>query len=221
MKTYSFITFIFLLEMCCINSIAQNRQTTNFNPEPIIIDAQLGDWKNFKCTVGLNNPWSLNNKDSTFFAYRVSNEYFNFYFKTIDSTLTTSPFDKELSVAEGDRVEVFFSTDTTLNNYYCLELSPYGNILDYHAKYYREFDDKWNFKSLEISTNINDTGFIVEGKINMNELKSLGLEGEIYLGIFRADYLNNKSIEWYTKTIPPSKKLDFHFPEVFERIVLN
>ncbi|TLX73260.1 hypothetical protein E9993_15840 [Labilibacter sediminis] len=198
---------------------AQNKDCTKIQ-HPIAIDAILDDCADFVSYKGFNNLWSDNSKDNTFFAYKISSEFFYFYFKTTDSTLIIPPYDKELSVANGDRVEIFFSIDKSLNNYYCLEIGLLGDVLDYKAKHYRQFNDEWDYKTLKIATNNENNNFIVEGKISMSELKSLGLEGEIFMGAFRADYLNPDTIDWYTKTIPPSKKLDFHFPEVFEKISL-
>ena len=212
MKISFIITSIITIwGMSCLNSTAQKKHRINPQSQTIVIDAVLDDCKDFKHSVGFNNLWSENTKDNTIFAYKISPEFFYFYFKTTDSTLTTSPYTKELAVADGDRVEVFLSSDKELTNYYCLEISPKGYILDYKAEYYRQFNNEWDFKSLEISTKINDDNYIVEGKINLTELRSLGLEGDVFMGAFRADYINNETIDWYTKTIPPSKKLDFHF----------
>ncbi|MDO5980204.1 sialate O-acetylesterase [Flavivirga spongiicola] len=195
-----------------------NNEQTLYN---LKVDANLQDWDDSYFVKGLNEPWRLKNKDSTIFDYIITDKHFYFYFKTKDSTLTISDFKKELSVAEGDRVELFFSSKKDISNYYCAEINPKGEVLDYNAKHYRKFNDKWNFNSLQVSTLILDKEYIVEGRISLKELKSLGLVNEIYLGIFRADYLNKDKVNWYTKTIPDSKFPDFHISSAFEKISLK
>jgi len=191
------------------------------DPRPIIIDAKLDDWIGRKPTIGLTDPWDLKRKDRTRFDYKITDGYFYFYFKTIDSTITLSSFSKESSVAEGDRVELFFSPKSDLSKYYCVEIGLEGDVLDYKAKYYRKFNDKWDFKSLEVAVSANDDQYIVEGRISLEELKSLKLIGEVYLGVFRADFQAPGKVNWYTKTIPDTKTPDFHIPSAFEMIEIK
>ncbi len=189
--------------------------------ENLIIDANLQDWDKNNYIYGLTNPWGSQSKDNTHFDYKITNDHFYFYFKTTDNTPTTSPYAKELSVEEGDRVELFFSSEKDLSKYYCVEINPEGYVLDYRAKFYRRFNDKWDLKSLRISTAVTENGYIVEGKISLDEFKSLRLVDEVYLGVFRADYQDGEKVNWYTKTIPDSRTPDFHIPSAFEKIFLN
>ena len=55
----------------------------------------------------------------------------------------------------------------------------------------------------------------------LDELKSLGLIDEVYLGVFRADYQDGGKVNWYTKTIPDSSTPDFHIPSAFQKIFLK
>jgi hypothetical protein len=192
-----------------------------YNSESKVIDAKLEDWNGGNPTIGLTDPWDLKDKDHTVFDYKIADGCFYFYFKTKDSTLTVSPFTKELSVAEGDRVELFFSPNKELSNYYCVEIGPKGDVLDYSAAYYRKFNEDWNFKALEVSTLVLDDGYIVEGKIDLDELEALNLIDTIYLGVFRADFHDKEKVNWHTKTIPDVETPDFHTPTAFEKISLK
>jgi hypothetical protein len=178
--------------------------------EKISIDAELQDWDKHNYTDGLTDPWGLEGEDNTHFDYKIAYDHFYFYFKTTDNTPTVSPYTNELSVTEGDRVELFFSPHNDLSNYFCVEISPEGNVLDYRARFCRKFNEKWDFKSLRISTAVTENGYIVEGKISVDELKSLKVVDEVYLGVFRADYQGKEKVTWYSKTIPDSSTPDFH-----------
>ena len=48
-----------------------------------------------------------------------------------------------------DRVEMFFSRDPRMADYYCLEIDSRGRVYDYRASYYRKFDPTWRCKGLE------------------------------------------------------------------------
>ena len=100
-------------------------------------------------------------------------------------------------------------------------MDPNGNILDYEAEYYRKFNEQWDFKSVQLATGQFDEGYIVEGRIAMDELKSLECTKDCYLGIFRADFYEPKKVNWYTHTIPESETPDFHLPSAFEKIKLD
>lgn len=185
------------------------------------IDADLSDWDSSPFLESLTAPWEANLQDRTVFDYITSDGYFYFYFTTVDTTLTFVPFTDESSIAEGDRVELFFSKDTGLTDYYCLEINPKGDILDYQAAHYRKFDDTWDLKTLKTATKITDNGYIVEGKIALKELHELGLQDEIYLGIFKADILSAEKVRWFSWIVPDSEEPDFHIPSAFRKFKLS
>lgn len=196
-----------------------------FSEKEIKIDGHIDedDWEQAVSVESLFAPWEKNHSDKTKFRAFVSKNYFNFCFRVEDNTLITVPFEKELSVASEDRVELFFSNDTTLAKYYCIEIDPKGNVLDYVAKNYREFNDNWNFKSKKVGTKITDTSYIVEGKISLKELNELGISNTFYLGIFRADFKSHKSddVTWFSWIKPDSSDPDFHIPSAFGKTVLQ
>lgn len=178
---------------------------------------EKGEWEQAIVLENLVAPWKEEKRDKTRFRAFVSPKAFNFAFQVMDSTITTIPFENELSVESEDRVELFFSSDTSLMKYYCIEIDPMGNVLDYSAKYYREFNQSWNFNSKALASKITDNGYIVEGKISLNELNKLGLSNPFYLGIFRADFKSNMADEvtWFSWIKPKSASPDFHIRSAF------
>jgi chondroitin AC lyase len=187
----------------------------------IIIDGIVEDdeWPDGQ-KVELITPWDDSEEEATIFKCCYTDLYFNFAFNVIDSTLTVFDFEDELTVAKEDRVELFFSKDSILSDYYCIEIDPLGRILDYSAKYYRKFDEGFDFKTVDVAIQFNENGYTAEGRILKNELKALGIETEFYLGIFRADYKSTRDndVTWYSFIKPDSKNPDFHIPSAFKRV---
>jgi hypothetical protein len=186
----------------------------------ITIDGDLRDWDQFPFLKTLTAPWKNNISDQTVFDNKTTDDFFNFYFKTIDTSMTIVPFINELSVAEDDRVELFFSPNPDLSEYYCIEMNPHGNILDYKAHYYRKMDETWDFKSIKIATSLTGDGYVVEGRIATEEMNALGLGSKFYLGIFRADYIG-KDVTWFSWILPDSPDPDFHIPSALGEFRLN
>ena len=191
----------------------------------ITVDGVIGEeeWRQAVTIEGLLSPWGTDNLDNTNFKVFISDNYFNFCFYVEDTTLVTIPFKQELSVAAEDRVELFFSKDPNLSKYYCIEIDPKGNILDYSAEYYRHFKEDWGFKSKKVVANTTDVGYIIEGKISLKELHELGIVNPFYLGIFRADFKSSKSddVTWFSWKKPNSSHPDFHIPSAFEKVLVK
>ncbi len=221
---YILIFSVALLMFSC-ETPAQSGLYVPFSEKEIKVDGVIdeGEWEQAVLIENLKAPWDNNGSDLTKFKAFVSNDYFNFCFQVVENTLMTVPFEKELSVASEDRVELFFSSDTSLAKYYCIEIDPKGNILDYSAKYYRDFSENWNFKSKMVATKITGTTYIVEGKISLKELRKLGISFPFYLGIFRADFKSHKSddVTWYSWIRPGSPQADFHIPSAFGIVLLK
>jgi len=224
---FSFLTLVGLLTLYKCQPIQKNKQPNLENKlmsdslVQIVVDGKLKDWNGTYYVSGLTNPWGNNDIDKTIFNYHISDKYFKFYFKTEDTTFTVETYVDEMSVAAGDRVELFFSPQKDIDEYYCFEISPKGGVLDYKAKHYREFDNDWDFKSLVLTAIDSYDSYIVEGRVSLDELRSLGMKDSLYLGIFRADYLAKDSMNWYTKSIPESETPDFHISTAFEEIAIN
>lgn len=177
------------------------------------------EWRNSSIINKLKSPWNINENDRTEFRCFFSEKFFNFSFKVFDSELKYSrEFDKR-HVINGDRVELFFSPNLTLKEYYCLEISPQGIIYDYLASYYRVFDDTWSFRGCEAVSQINKEGYIVEGKILINEMEKLHINifKGFYMGVFRADCkFIGESFNWFTWRDPKNDVPDFHIPGTFQ-----
>lgn len=168
-------------------------------------------------THGLYAPWSGLTNDTRFTCHCSADRFF-FNFEVTDSTLTlTEPFTKETDVEPEDRVEVFFSPDDKLTEYYCAEIDPMGRALDYRAHYYRDFDKTWNFATLEINSAITDWGYRVMGSITLDELHSLGIDTKkgFYMAVLQGEFTPAGKQLWYSLKYGDTAKADFHKPDVF------
>lgn len=185
----------------------------------IIVDGNLEkkEWASVDSIKGFLAPWSPVGKDGTVFKYFCSDLYFNFCFSVADNTMTTCEIKEEYSVASEDRVELFFNATSDWNKYYSLEMDPLGHTLDYMASYHRKFDFSWNFNKVDVSAHLTPQGYIVEGRIPLSDLEKLGIKGSFYLGVFRADFRNDKEEDatWYSWVKPISELPDFHIPSAF------
>jgi hypothetical protein len=192
-----------------------------YHTSEIQIDGDIDgmEWSRSTTLTDLYSPWAPAERDSTIFRCFFSQKYFNFCFEVIDRTLTVLEYTDEITVAKGDRVELFFSPSSKLSSYYCLEINPNGYILDYKAQLYRKFNYLWNFNHRDIVGKITSTGYVVERRISLSELKKIDIDLDkgFCLGIFRADFTgeNENSVIWYSWLNPHTKDPDFHIPSAF------
>jgi hypothetical protein len=191
------------------------------------LDGNIGkeEWNGVTTITNLRSPWKPAERDSTIFRCYSSHKYFNFCFEVIDRNMTVFDYTDELTVAKGDRVELFFSPSIKLHPYYCLEINPNGHILDYKAQLYRKFDYSWNFNHCSIVGKITPTGYVVEGRMSISELEKLGIDFNkgFHLGVFRADFTEKKedAVIWYSWIKPHVKEPDFHIPSAFGKCKLK
>lgn len=180
-------------------------------------------WDSCQAIAFLHAPWEGERRDKTTFSAFYNETSFIFRFRVEDSSIAVVDSEAESDVALGDRVELFFAQDTSLNEYYCLEMSPNGRILDYRASFYRKFDDKWNLDGLQIHSSTNHSGYTVTGIVPIVFFQQLtnstSIKGKkIKTGIFRAE---KKTIEqpedfsWYSWISPQSEHPDFHISSAF------
>ena len=165
---------------------------------------------------GLHAPWDGLDDDTRFRCF-TDQDFFYFFFEVNEPTLTlTVPFTGERDVDPEDRVEVFFSPREEMDIYYCAEIDPTGNIMDYEAKYYREFDYDWDFDTMEVLTKIEGDSYIVAGRVSRKELGDLGIDLEkgFRMGVFRADFRPDGSVNWYSAVPTADKSPDFHKPDL-------
>jgi len=186
-------------------------------------DGEPGDWSavsSFFETEDFKSPWDDSPYGKTRFRAVADRDTLYFCFEAADSTPITQPFTRELDVADGDRVEIFLSPDSTMASYYCFELGPTGDNLDYHGQFYRNFDDRWNLEGLRTATRQTPSGYVVEGVIPMAFLKKLspGNEGYLtfYMGLYRAEYrkpfTEENPVQWICWVDPQTPEPDFHVP---------
>lgn len=225
MRSLHIVIFFFVFALFSCKKQNESTFAIPFSENEIKVDGIINEdsWQQAVVIENFYSPWEENNIDKTKFKSFVSPNYFNFSFQVEDSTLLTIPFEKESDVAREDRVELFFSSDTTLSKYYCIEMDPNGNKLDYSAKTYRNFDDNWDFKSAKLAAKITEKGYIVEGQISLKELKEIGISNDFYIGIFRADFKSDvrDDVTWFSWVKPNSSDPDFHIASVFRKIILK
>lgn len=152
-----------------------------------------------------------------------------FYFKVFDNEVNIVKNDNsKTSIANSDRVELFFKTNDMPSPYYCLEIDPTSRILDFKANPERNFEFDWNWPKNEliVKSDIQNDFFTVEGAISMASLKKLDLikNNEIETGIYRAKYNKSKNLiyepTWISWVNPNTKLPDFHTPKSFGKLNL-
>ena len=165
---------------------------------------------------GLHAPWD-GLEDNTLFHCFSDADSFYFVYEVTDSTLTcTADFKGESDVENEDRVEIFFSPERSMDVYWCAEIDPLGRVLDYSSRYYRDMDYGWNFSTMKLLGHLTENGYIVAGKVSKSELRELGcdLEGGFWMGVFRADYRPDMTVDWYSAVSTDDVSPDFHKPDV-------
>ena len=89
-------------------------------------------------------PWKKAEAPATEFLAFCDDQDLYFAFRVADADIVVLDklHDKQDAVLE-DRVEMFFSRDPQMQDYFGLEIDSRGRVLDYRAKYYRQLDFKW------------------------------------------------------------------------------
>jgi hypothetical protein len=179
-----------------------------------------GEWELNDFVNGLTNPWKDRDQDETRFKCFISKDRFYFYFNVIDTTIVMYDYEDEQTVKKEDRAELFFSPDKSLKQYYCIEIDPGGKVLDYSAKFYRKFLESWDFNTLVIGSEITSKGYIIEGSIDLSELKTLNIKNSFFMGVFRADFIKRQSdeVNWYSWVDPNTSKPDFHIRTALRKV---
>ena len=167
-------------------------------------------------TDSLFAPWD-GLATPTRFCCHSTEERFYFNFEVEDSTLTVSePCLTEDDILPEDRVELFFSQDSLMNQYYCAEMDAAARKLDNSGKFFRQLDFDWKFSTMELDTMWTSFGYRVGGSIALSELRELGmdLENGFWLGVFQADFRKDGTVNWYSLVKTDDEKPDFHKPNV-------
>jgi hypothetical protein len=192
--------------------------------------AQAGpDWKMAVVLKDFSCPWSTGKQAGMTFRALWNDLRFYFRFDVIGSKiLTFASTNNKMEVTDSDRVEVFFRANNQLDPYYCLEMDSRGRVLDYRARYYRQFEYDWRWPEnhLEVKAVITPDGYCVDGSISLSSLKELNVlhHHTLEAGLFRGECLNlpepESAFKWISWVKPESNHPDFHIPSAFGRIEL-
>lgn len=189
-----------------------------------------GIWKEAKILTDFSSPWDDKHIAKIEFKALHDSEKIFFLFKVYDSYTHSHPSeDKNDSINNSDRVELFFRRDTSLNPYYCLEIDSTSRIMDFKAYPNKLFDFNWDWPStdIEVKSSIEVTHFSVEIAISKASLVKLGLlkDGKIETGIYRAKYnqQQNGTYEptWITWVDPKTDTPNFHIASSFGSLTLE
>ncbi len=165
------------------------------------IDGRVDEpsWKKAQAEKGFVFPWRNEAAPSTEFRALcdAAHLYFAFRVKDSDIVVLDTLRDKEDVVFE-DRAEMFFSVDDRMENYYCIEVDCRGRAFDYQASYYRQINPKWNWKGLLTKATTSDEGYVVEGRIPLESLETMGFPRlrpgvNIRCGLYRAEFSHDRS----------------------------
>ena len=199
------------------------------------------DWSKARVEKQFTFPWKQAAAPLTEFRALCDNRYLYFTFRVHDADIVVLDKlrDKEDEVFE-DRVEMFFSRDDQMKDYYCIEIDSRGRAFDYNDSYYRRLDAKWNWQGVETKGCTTEQGYTVEGRIALTSFEALGFPRlrpgvKIRCGLFRAEFSHDRSgrpvvqrktihnggrtidgplplEDWISWVDPKTKEPDFHVP---------
>ena len=228
MKFYICLVVVFCLVSCrSSQSVSDVLLDVPVAEKEITVDGDGKDWDSKPLVLGLTAPWNGSIKDSTaiYICHDKKNLYF--LFKIKDDNLIYDDREGEEAVNYRDRAEIFLSKDEKLSTYFCAEIDPQAKVLDYEAHFYRDFNFEWDFKQLIVASQLENDGYVVEGALPIEWLKSSQLlsdDGEMFIGLYRANAIepeNDESIVWCSWIVPDSKDPDFHIPSSLGKLRLQ
>ena len=181
-------------------------------------------WNESYLLTNFCSPWDDQPLKKIEFKAVHNSEKIFFQFKVYDQLVHIhSSENKNDSINNSDRVELFFRSDAYLDPYYCLEIDTLGRVMDFKAKPNKEFDFNWNwpFQDIDVKSSRYSNHFIVEIAITLSSFIELNLlkNGCIETGIYRAKYHKQKNHKfdstWITWVNPKTKKPNFHIKSSF------
>ena len=220
-------TILFIGPGCASKLYPETYQVHYLAQARIRIDGRLdeADWEKTYPERGFSFPWEQRAAPVTEFRSLCDDEFFYFSFRVHDEDVVVEKtFDNESTMDREDRVEIFFSRDDKLKEYFCLEVDPMGRVHDYSASYYRKFDSSWDCTGIRTASSITKEGYVVEGSIALKTLEALGLPSPgsghtLKAGLFRAEFNHGPEsapeAHWISWVEPGTKQPDFHVPSAF------
>lgn len=187
------------------------------------------DWSAATVLSDFSFAWETTRAPQTEFRAMHDGKQLRFRFDCVDADLVLAEGETAKDrVIDSDRVEIFFAPDLHLKPYYCLEMSPRGDILPYKASFYRQMDWDWRCDGLEVSAQIGQGRYTVSGSLPLQTLRALGVlkpdSREILAGLYRAEFyhLTNGTIHpgWMPWVNPRTETPDFHVPASFGILAL-
>jgi hypothetical protein len=182
------------------------------------------DWSRAVCLTDFRFPWETTAPAATEFRALHTEERLCFRFDCVEADLVLGHGATEKErVLGSSRVEIFMTPDLGLNPYFCLEMAPSGDAYGYRARTYRELDDDFQWRGLELSSSIAGTRYTVEGSVPLATLRELGVlqpgARQLLAGVYRArfSHLPEGGVHrgWMSWLDPKTVKPDFHVPSSF------
>lgn len=186
-------------------------------------------------------PWKKDPAPATEFRALCDGRHLYFTFRVHDEDIVVLEKlrDEEDAMFE-DRVELYFSRDEAMKDYYCAEVDSRGRAFDYRGAFYRRLDTAWSFKGLEAKALPLPQGYVVEGRIPLASFEAVGFPrlkpgAKIRCGLYRAEFSHDRSgrpveqkpsihnrgrqiegpppiQEWMSWVDPKTEEPDFHVP---------
>lgn len=215
MHYWSCIPLFILLSAC-----GQREYNTATIPEGVVaVDGERSEeaWSHSTPITAFTNPWNKEVCPETSLSMVKDSSHLYFYFEVKDDEiLLDSTLSSERQIAKEDRVELFFSRDKGMKEYYCFEIDAKGRTLSYAANYYRQLNFAWEVPvGYTVVSRIISGGYAVEGSIPLAFIRGLSSDGELYFGAYRAEFSRVKGItveNWLTYIDPQTATPDFHVP---------
>lgn len=174
-------------------------------------------WDVIPPVTGFHAPWDGFDDKTSFRCFATDNLFF-FRFDVEEVSLALKEdFQDEMDVSPEDRVEIFFAPPGELGTYVGAEMDPAGRVLDYECTFYRQFDYSWNFRTLSYTHTVCERSYSVAGSVTKEELLEHGvdIDSGFQMGVFRADFRPDGSVNWYSMKETDDEHADFHQPKVF------
>lgn len=181
-------------------------------------------WQQAEVLTDFIYPWEKETPPKTDFRALWSDDtlYFRFIADDKDIQLGDNA-DKDQAVLDSDRVELFFATSPELKPYYTAEMDPKSRTFDAKANYYREVDPSWNWETLQTVGEMTPNGYVLTGKIDLDEFTRLNLwqdkdKQTLMCAILRGEFSKGEEKQvrkWISWIKPDSVKPDFHIPSAF------